>query len=354
MVRPPSKILTFKRLTRGTRAATWHLDSNINKKSRWIFRKIRSTGIGQSERAYLYVAMATCLEADIKHRTKLALEIRHNDIELFKKLYGEAKLDLDLLFHVIDESISLGDLLLEVTNISDGRGLVAKCEILLNALSGSKRSLLEHFKKADAAKQKTDPLKPFYAIMLSYYDSLVPELENIFQIRHAVVHDVFNEGGPVGWAVRRNRLQQTFSIYMNFLVVWQDTFWHAINEGLHPRKHKWLDHKKIRKEVRAREMSLIRRQPHARSYVQKLDNSLAGLVRAICDVVGVIEGKRKPNADQIWPSDIATTFFKFAAKLATQLDLYSLDEVASRKERIAVRRAKSAPAAHHNPRQHAH
>ena len=345
MVRPPSKILTFKRLTRGGRAATWHLDSNIHKKTRWIFRKITATGIGQSERAYLYVAMASCLEADIKHRTKLALEICQDDIELFKKLYGEAKLDLDLLFHVVDDSISLGDLLLEVTNISDGRGVVAKCETLLNALSGSKRSLLEHVKNAEAAQRKNDVLKPLYAIFLSYYDSLVPELDNIFQIRHAVVHDVFNEGGPVGWAVRRDRLRQTFYILINFLMVWQDTFWHAIIEGEHTRKHKRINDVKVRKEVLSHERNLIRRQPHARPYVQKLDNSFVKMVHAISNVVGVIEGKRKPVREQVWPLDIATTFVRFSAKLTSQLDLYSLDEVARKKERIAVRRARSSPVA---------
>jgi hypothetical protein len=70
--------------------------------------------------------MATCLEADIKHRTKLALDIFQNDINLFKKLYGEAKLDLDLLFHVVEDNITLGDLLGEVTNVSDVRSYARK------------------------------------------------------------------------------------------------------------------------------------------------------------------------------------------------------------------------------------
>lgn len=68
MVRPPSKILSFKRLTRGTRDPAWHLDSNISQKTQWIIRKLRASRIGPTDRAYLYVAMATCLEADLKHQ----------------------------------------------------------------------------------------------------------------------------------------------------------------------------------------------------------------------------------------------------------------------------------------------
>lgn len=224
MVRHPTKILTFKRLTRGARAETWHLDLNIHQKTRWIYRKLQARRTGQAERAYLYVAMATCLEADIKHRTKLALDIFQNDVDIFKKLYGEAKLDLDLLFHVVEDNITLGDLLGEATSVSDVRGLISKCETLLEAISGHHRSFKDHIKVAAAAKRKGDVVKPFFEIFLAYYDSMIVELEKIFQIRHAVVHEVFNEGGPIGWAVRPERLRQVYSCFLNFLLVWQDTY----------------------------------------------------------------------------------------------------------------------------------
>ena len=336
MVRNPTKILTFKRLTRGARDEAWHLNSNIHQKTRWIYRKLRATSTGQAERAYLYVAMATCLEADVKHRTKLALDIFQNDIDLFKKLYGEAKLDLDLLFHVVEDNPTLGDLLGEVTNVSDVRGLISKCETLLDAISGSTRSFKDHIKAAAAAKQKGDVVKPFFDIFLAYYDGAIVELEKIFQIRHAVVHEVFNEGGPIGWAVSPERLRQVYSCFLNFLLVWQDTYWHAMRENSRPTKRARPE--AILKQAIAREASLVRRQPRARRYVSKLLKARLTLIGAIFDMVGVIEGKRKPETNDDWPVAFWNIVSKFFVRLSTQLDAYSLEQTTRRKERAAEKR----------------
>ncbi len=236
----------------------------------------------------------------------------------------------------------MGDLLGEVTNVSDVRGLISKCETLLEAISGHHRSFKDHIKVAAAAKHKDEVVKPFFEIFLAYYDSMIVELEKIFPIRHAVVHEVFNEGGPIGWAVRPERLRQVYTCFLNFLLVWQDTYWHALQEEARPTKRVRPDD--IIKQTIAREARLIRRQPRTRRYVNKLLEARLTLIGAIFDIVGVIEGKRKPEINEDWPIEFWNIVSKFFVRLSTQLDAYSLEQTTRRKERAAE---KSDPSVRH-------
>lgn len=233
------------------------------------------------------------------------------------------------MFHVIDESISLADLLAEVTSVSDVRALTSKCETLLNALSGSKISLIEHFKRAAATKD--NDIKPIYDIVLPKYDLAVSQMESIFQIRHAVIHDVFNGGGPIGWAVRREQLYDAYSACICFLMMFQDAFFHAIENGPYLKRPKLAQnektHIKICKEILTIERRLVRRHPSSRRHISKLDERLGNLILIIGDVLASIQGKRKSDGmDETWSLNLANAYFKFCAKLFSQLELTSFEE----------------------------
>lgn len=235
----------------------------------------------------------------------------------------------------------MSDLVADATSVSSAASLIARCEALLSALSGTKRSLLEHVKAA-APKNNKDLLHPLYAIFIACYDSLVQELDAIFQIRHAVVHDVFNQGGPIGYAVRPTRLRGTFKCYLNFLLVWQDTFWRAVAEGIEAEKYALApDGEKVRKDVLTREMRLLRRQPQVSRQLQKVDDSLVDIVHAVGTLISAIEGKRKSSSDQMWPPDMYANFLRFSKKLADQLDNYSREVTTRRKDLAAHKRRKT-------------
>jgi hypothetical protein len=317
------------------------LDKRIQGKTSSIYRKINNRNYGQFERAYLYVALATCLEADVKYRTRFALDISGGSADLFKVLYGESRLDLDILFHVIDESISLSDLVSEATNVSDVRGLLSKCETLLNALSGTKIGLLERFKKV-ANKEKDPSAKEALDLAVSRFDKIVSDIDLVFQIRHAVVHDVFVSGGPIGWAVRRKKLLDVYTSCVGFLLILDDAYFDALWSGPYltaPRRARNNKlYSKLRREVVAIEKRLIKRHPIARKKIDKLDTGIGALISHISGVLTALAGKQKSDDNEtIWSPDLASTLFRFSSKVFNLLERSSLESERVRQEQARKR-----------------
>src|ERR1700694_2386953 len=115
MRRDPDKILAFKRLTQLGNLHDIVFTDKVRNRILLIKRKIAAQKFEGFAKPYAYVALATCLEAAVKYKLRAIMEIVGSDADVFKHLYGESKLDLDLLFHVVNESITLSDLVSEVT-----------------------------------------------------------------------------------------------------------------------------------------------------------------------------------------------------------------------------------------------
>src|SRR5438552_2219007 len=155
MVRDLAKILDFKRLTQVGKTRQLQLGNRVRKRILQINSQITDKRLPSFTRPYLYVALATCLEADVKYKARGVMELVGNDLEVFKKLYGEGRLDLDFLFHIVNENITSSDLVAENTSVSDLASLISKCETILNLISGQKNNIRFHFEKF-AAMEKPD------------------------------------------------------------------------------------------------------------------------------------------------------------------------------------------------------
>ncbi len=346
MKRDANRILAFKRLTQVGKAPEHVLEKRVKKKINEIARKIYDKQTSKFDRAYLYVAMATCLEVDLKYKFRFTIESVGPDFDLFQSLYGEGKLDLGLIFHVVNESITLPDLIAEATSASDAVALISRLETLLGALTGKRCSLRQSFLSI-ANSTADEGEKTILLIATNNYDKIIKDIELIFQIRHAIVHDIFIAGGPVERAIKKLKLSDVFDSCLSFLLLAEKAYFEAFMKGkfrpeiLNPRTEaRQGELLKIAGITRNR---LANRHPAARKPLMAFDDAFDQIISIVTDTIEAIRGGSFGEDEKILSPYLVNTFFGFAAKIAHALEMESQETRAESGRRRKARSRPSAP-----------
>jgi hypothetical protein len=248
------------------------------------------------------------------------MEAAGNNSLFFKRLYGEGKVDLDVLFHVIDEDITLPDLVGEAVTVSDSLSLIAKTENLLNAISGEKNNLAHYFAQASTEEKAMSGDANGVTYAFEALDEAIIDLDYIFQIRHAVVHDVFSYDGPIKRALKKEKLWDVAASCVAFLLLSDRAFFYHLGRGkispdaTRPQHNARM--KKLENEATKTMRQLKRRFPKADKNLVRLDKSF----NEIFDSLAALANDMQP--DNAMSRDIVDAFFtaRFRTYRALRID----------------------------------
>jgi hypothetical protein len=316
MARPPQKILAFRRLTRAGSTRDLALLGRVRKRASLIDKKIHDPKTPSFVRPYLYVALATCLEADIKYKFRVIMEVSGNDILAFRQLFGESIIDLDMLHHVINESITFSDLVADSVSVSEAPTLIAKHETALSLLLGQPNKLRWYFQKCVEREKELDE---YY----HRYDAIIRDIDRIFQIRHAVVHDIFPGDGPIKWALRPQKIQEAAGSCLAFMLFADRSFEHALLHGVMSpdasNAKSGERHSATIDDVRKVFQGLQRRFPTSKKNFDHLEKTLHDLLKVIS---GILVNFDKEGNDGLSPHTVET-YIAIWARIARALQLES-------------------------------
>jgi hypothetical protein len=317
--RHPSKILAFKRLTQDGNVRDLALTNRVKDRALKVGEEFQLNKLGPLGRPYFYVALATCLEVDVKYKSRVVMEAAGNEFAVFKRLYGETKIDLEMLFHVIDESITLSDLVSEAASVSDVPTLIGKHELILDVLSGTKHNLRQYFQKiADNEKNNELP-----QAALANLDEIAKDIEFIFQIRHAIVHDIYTGDGPLKAALKRKKMEDALSSCSVFLAMADRAFFsNLLNGVLGPRSSRASEEDKFQKkgkEVRRAMARLTKKFPASNEPMANLAEHYWALFSKIKKVLAVFEGRR--NSRMTFSRHVVDSYFGGWMRLVRALEL---------------------------------
>jgi hypothetical protein len=242
------------------------------------------------------------------------------NIDVFKRLYGESTIDMDLLFHVIDQHITLPDLVSEAINISDVAAFISRAELLLNTLSGDKRNLSFYFEKAaeDDAETKS---------IIKKYDTIVRDIDSVFNMRHAIVHSVVSNTGPVRWASQPAKLQELSASCAVFLALFDLSFRQELMAGaFQPTLVLKKQEERLSstmKDVRRTFSKLKTKHKDAQRSLEKLETHLERMIPVLSGVMRDL-GNKRDDDETYFSAQIVEVYFEFWAKIS-----FALREVSS-------------------------
>jgi hypothetical protein len=310
MVRDSIRILTFRRLTELGNIRPVALMGRSIKRLEEISQKIDDPNFDSFARPYLYVAMASCLEVDLKYKARTVIDTAENDIEVFRRLYGEAKIDVNLLFHVIRDSISLGDLVSEATAVSDVKSLIHRSELVLNALSGSSGNFVYRLQQL-LAEISSGNERDALELMISRYDRIARDIEQMFEIRHVIVHDIFSGQKSVQDAMAPSKLSDVCASCTDFLQMFNALFLKAFTTGPwraeEANRRREAEFKMLANEAHEILASLEDRFPSAKKELEQLNKNFETLIDRIAKTVHAFAGDSKQS--RLLSPHMCNTFF---------------------------------------------
>src|SRR5262249_16248596 len=147
------------------------------------------------------------------------------------------------------------------------------------------------------------------------------DLKLIFEIRHAIVHDAFMRGGPIEWALRKDKLNDVITSCTAFLLLLDRSFTHAFLTGpIRPEVHHEKSekrHKEVAKLSQRNFDRLKKRYPKSKKSVSELEDYLLEMVHVISDVVDNVTETDEESTT--WPPYLVDAYFEFVNRISRYL-----------------------------------